>query len=102
HTARTTLPRVTYYRLSEFLHAFRTQSETWRADDLYPGTRLSDVIALYDFDARLRTATFSVLPPIELAVRALLGHELGRVDPCAHLDPGMLGPTARRGDAYSN
>ncbi|MEX5247673.1 Abi family protein [Kocuria sp. CPCC 205260] len=101
-TARSTLRRVNYYRLSGYWYPFRKQSKTGRGDDFYPGTRLNDVIALYDFDARLRTATFSVLTPIELAIRALLGHELGRVDPCAHLDPSMLGPTARRGDAYIN
>ncbi|GAB2474903.1 hypothetical protein GCM10027030_06490 [Luteococcus sediminum] len=39
--------------------------------------------------------------PIELAIRTLLGHELGRVDPSAHLDPTLLGPVARRGDAHA-
>lgn len=39
--------------------------------------------------------------PIELAIRAHLGHELGRIDPCAHLEPSLLGPTARQGDKYS-
>lgn len=100
-TALATLQRVSYYRLSGYWYPFRKQSKMGRGDDFYPGTRFTDIIALYDFDARLRTATFSVLTPIELAIRALLGHELGRVDPCAHLDPCMLGPTARSGDAYS-
>lgn len=35
-----------------------------------------------------------------MAIRALLGHELGRTDPCAHLDAELLGPTARQGDRY--
>lgn len=35
-----------------------------------------------------------------LAIRALLGHELGRTDPCARLDAELLGPTARQGDRY--
>ncbi len=99
-TALATLQRVNYYRLSGYWYPFRKQSKTGREDDFYTGTRLSDVIALYDFDARLRAATFSVLTPIELAIRALLGHELGRVDPCAHLDPGKLGPTARNESVY--
>lgn len=99
--ALATLQRVNYYRLSGYWYPFRKQSRTGREDSFYPGTRLSDAVALYDFDARLRTATFSVLTPIELAIRALLGHELGRVDPLAHLDPDILGPTARRGHAYS-
>lgn len=98
--AISTLQRVNYYRLSGYWYPFRQQVSGTRVDDFYPGTRLDDVVALYEFDTRLRAATFSVLAPIELALRALLGHELGRVDPCAHLDPTLLGPTARNGDGY--
>ncbi len=94
------LRRVNYYRLSGYWYSFRQQVGGSRVDNFYPGTRLDDVVALYEFDARLRAATFSVLSPVELAVRALLGHELGRVDPCAHLDPSLLGPTARQGTYY--
>lgn len=94
------LRRVNYYRLSGYWYPFRQQIGGSRVDSFYPGTRLDDVVALYEFDARLRAATFSVLAPVELAVRALLGHELGRVEPCAHLDPSLLGPTARQGESY--
>jgi abortive infection bacteriophage resistance protein len=100
-SAVSTLRRVNYYRLSGYWYPFRKLSPSGRQDDFYPGTRFSDVVALYDFDARLRAATFTALMPIELAVRALLGHELGRIDPCAHLEPSKLGPTARRGDQYA-
>lgn len=100
-SAEATLRRVNYYRLSGYWYPFRKQAEGGREDDFYEGTRFSDVVSLYEFDARLRAATFAALVPVELAIRALLGHELGRVDPCAHLDPALLGPTARRGDRYS-
>jgi abortive infection bacteriophage resistance protein len=89
------LQRINYYRLSGYWYPFRQQTTNGRGDDFYAGTRLYDVVALYEFDARLRAATFSVLSPIELAFRALIGHELGRIDPCAHLDPALLSPTAR-------
>lgn len=95
------LRRVNYYRLSGYWYPFRRLRAGVRGDDFYPGTRLHDVAALYQFDAALRAATFSALSPIELAVRASLGHELGRIDPCAHLDPNKLGPTARRGGSYA-
>lgn len=95
--AATVLQRINYYRLSGYWYPFRQLTATGRRDDFYPGTRLDDVVALYEFDARLRAATFSVLAPIELAFRALLGHELGLIAPCAHLDPGVLGLTARDG-----
>lgn len=94
------LQRVNYYRLSGYWYPFRMQAAERRQDDFYPGSRLRDVVSLYDFDARLRAATFTALAPIELAIRALLGHELGKVDPCAHLDPSKLGATARSGANY--
>lgn len=96
-----TLRRVNYYRLSGYCYPFRKQRRTRRQDDFYPGTRFSDVVALYEFDARLRASTFAVLVPVELAIRALHGHELERIDPCVHLNPSLLGPTARRGDRYA-
>ncbi len=99
--AMAVLRRVNYYRLSGYWYPFRQQTPTGRQDDFYPGTSFSDVVALYEFDARLRAAAFAAMAPLELAIRSLLGHELGQIDPCAHLDPSLLGPTASRGDQYS-
>lgn len=96
-----TLRRVNYYRLSGYWYPFRKQTKDGRSDDFYPGTYFSDVVALYEFDARLRAATFTALMPVELAIRALLGHELGRIDPSVHLDPSSLGATARTGGTYA-
>ncbi|WP_300678296.1 Abi family protein [Nocardioides sp.] len=95
------LRRINYYRLSGYWYPFRQLTDGTRGDHFYAGTHLKDVVALYEFDVRLRAATFSVLSPIELTLRALLGHELGKIDPCAHLTPELLGPTARRGSAYA-
>lgn len=78
--ATATLRRVNYYRLSGNWYPFRKLERSARQDDFCSGTRFSDVVALYAFDARLRAATFAALMPIELAIRALLGHELGRID----------------------
>lgn len=41
------------------------------------GANLDLVLALYDFDARLRHAVFANLAPVELAIRSLLGYHLG-------------------------
>ena len=64
-------------------------------DHFFPVTTLTDVISLYDFDVRLRTATFDALGPVELSLWALHGHELGEVDECAHLKLDLLGPRAK-------
>ena len=89
------LKRVSYYRLSGYCYPFREFKNNSRADTFFPGTRLRDVVALYEFDSRLRTATFAALTPIELAIRARLGHELGHLDPLIHLKPEMLETTDR-------
>ena len=90
------LQQVSYYRLSGYCYPFRRlAASSGREDTFFPGTRLRDVVALYEFDSRLRAATFAALTPIELAIRAHLGHELGCLDPLIHLKPEMLGATAR-------
>ena len=65
------LQQVSYYRLSGYCYPFREFKNSSRADTFFPGTRLRDVVDLYRFDSRLRTATFTALTPIELAIRAL-------------------------------
>lgn len=91
------LQQINYYRLSGYWYSFRQlrANSPGRADSFIDGSTLRDVIAIYDFDVRLRTAVFAALAPIELSIRALLGHELGEVDPHAHLEPNLLGATAR-------
>ncbi|BCW62939.1 hypothetical protein StoSoilB22_19120 [Arthrobacter sp. StoSoilB22] len=88
------LQRINYYRLSGYWYSFRRQGTSDREDDFYVGTSFADVVRLYSLDASLRTATFAALTPIELALRALLGHALGTIDECAHLKPALLGPRA--------
>lgn len=92
------LRRVSYYRLSGYWYSFREfkLDGSGRGDTFKAGTTFGDVLALYDFDVRLRAAVFTSLAPIELSIRALLGHELGRIDPQVHFRPELLGPTARK------
>ncbi|WP_336885566.1 Abi family protein [Arthrobacter sp. FW306-07-I] len=94
------LQHINYYRLSGYWYSFRRQGPAGRDDSFYTGTTFADVVRLYSFDASLRTATFASLTPIELALRALLGHALGTIDECAHLKPALLGPRAGQGTSY--
>lgn len=92
------LRSINYYRLSGYWYPFRMlrgEGEP-RSDRFLPGTDLREVVALHDFDARLRAAAFTALSHVELTIRARLGHELGRVDPLIHHRPDLLGPTARQ------
>lgn len=97
------LRSVNYYRLSGYWYTFREfkPDGSGRGDTFKAGTTFKDVVALYDFDVRLRAAVFTSLAPIELSMRALLGHELGRIDPQVHLRPELLGSTARKSGSTS-
>lgn len=95
------LQHINYYRLSGYWYSFRQQGSPGREDSFYSGTTFTDVVRLYSFDASLRIATFASLTPIELALRALLGHALGTIDECAHLKPALLGPRASQGTSYA-
>lgn len=58
-----------YYRLSGYWHSMRqVDPQTHAALDVFKdGATLDLVLALYDFDARLRHAVFANLAPVELA-----------------------------------
>ncbi|MCJ1713856.1 Abi family protein [Curtobacterium sp. VKM Ac-2922] len=94
------LARVNYYRLSGYWYPFRVVGDGRRLDEFRPGATFREVIDLYEFDERLRAAVLAAAAPIELSVRAFLGHGLGRLDVCAHLRPEVLGTLARTGDDY--
>lgn len=91
------LRRVNYYRLSGYWYPFRMRKPDGdgRSDRFLPGSAFDDVVALYDFDARLRVAVLAALAPVELSMRALIGHALGKVDPSIHLNKNLLGYIVR-------
>lgn len=64
------LRRVNYYRLSGYWYPFRMckPDGDGRSDRFLPGSAFDDVVALYDFDARLRVAVLAALAPVELSM----------------------------------
>ncbi|MCT1874738.1 Abi family protein [Brevibacterium luteolum] len=92
------LTRLNYYRLSGYWYPMRRFAPaTGEAlDEFVDGASFDLVIALYGFDERLRHAVFNELDRVELAVRAMLGYELGRIDPLVHLSVNLLAPRARQ------
>lgn len=87
--------RVGYYRLTGYLHPFR-QNIVETSDDgttsitllnsYEPGTTLDQVIALVDYDRRLRLLMLDAVERIEISVRMRIGYTLGKRSPFAHLD----------------
>lgn len=91
HALRT----IGYYRLSAYTHTFRvrTASESGEAvvlDDYLPGTRAGQVLALYEFDRRLKLLVLNAVERIEIAMRFHVAHTLGKHDPLGHLHPASL------------
>ena len=87
--------RIGYYRLTGYLHPFR-QNIVEISDDgttsitllnsYEPGTTLDQVIALVDYDRRLRLLMLDAVERIEISVRMRIGYTLGKRSPFAHLD----------------
>lgn len=96
--AESQLKTLNYYRLSGYLHTLRRidpQSGS-SLDSFREGASFGLVVKLYEFDEQLRSAILADLAPIELAMRALIGHHLGAIDPLVYLDPQALGAEARK------
>lgn len=90
------LREIGYYRLSGYSYPYRAvQAETgFRSDNFIEGTTIEKVVKLYRYDQELRAVTGLQLAKIEITLRAMIGHELGRVDPYLHLSPHKLGKKA--------
>lgn len=91
-TAKKALGRYNYYRLRGYFHVFleqEIQSETQvqsRVNKFLPETNLDDVLAIYDFDARLRRILLDCLSEFELRLRTSIAYHAGNVDPLIHLN----------------
>lgn len=90
------LKQLGYYRLSGYwyrMRQFGTDNQTPK-EQFNPDTTFELVIQLYEFDEHLRHLVLAELAPVEQAIRALIGYELGKVDRLAHLNAHQLGPNA--------
>ncbi|WP_454942108.1 Abi family protein [Corynebacterium argentoratense] len=76
------LNNVSYYRLSGYWCGYRVlppdtdPKNPQRLDSFVSGTSFSDVVALYEFDRKLRTLVHNALERIEVALRARVGELL--------------------------
>lgn len=85
------LERAGYCTLSGYSYLFRLPaSDGSRADQFSPGTSISQVRALWEFDHRLRSTTFAAIQHVETYLRALLAYSLGAVDPMIHRKRELL------------
>ena len=78
------LKKVGYYRLSAYFLPFKI-----RKSDLFsPGSSIEKVVALYQFDARLRLLVMQAIDLVEIAVRASVTYHFAHIaGPFGHMDP---------------
>lgn len=100
------LSQIGYYRLSGFWYPCRigrvdAKGEyvkdrltklPIREDNLQENTSFTDVTDLYLFDKKLRLLMMDAIERIEIHVRSVIAHELGRVDPLAYENTAFINP----------
>jgi len=104
--AKRKLAQVGYYRLSGFWFPCRaivrdssgatipkSIKSPWilrRGESFEDGTTFNAVFDLYKFDKRLRLLMLDALERIEIHIRSIIAHELGRRSPIAYKDEALI------------
>ncbi len=86
------LQAVNYYRLSGYLHPYRTRDVDGNlTDDYKTGANLNEIWRRYNFDRRLRIILLDAIERIEVAVRTrLVFHFTHAHGPFGYLSPNNL------------
>ena len=86
------LNTIGYYRLSGYYYTYRRFDRVSgrRTDHFAPGTTFDQVLALYEFDRRLKLLVLDAVERIEIMIRVRVGHTLGERGTFAHLDESCL------------
>lgn len=88
--AQRKLTQVGYYRLSGYWHTSkkfkRNGSEIQYLNEFQENTYFENIFEFYLFDKRLRIELTDALERIEIYLRTIIAHEIGRIAPLAYLD----------------
>ena len=89
------LSQVGYYRLSGFWYTsriIRTNDDgfSFRSDDFLPNTSFEQAYDLYLFDKKLRMLMIDALERIEIHIRSIIAHEVGRNDPLGYQNTSFI------------
>lgn len=85
------LSQVGYYRLSGFWHISREPNrDNSLSDNFIKGVLFEDVYKLYIFDKKLRLLLLDVIERLEINIRTIIAHELGRDNPLAYEDHSLI------------
>ncbi len=104
------LAQVGYYRLSGFCYPCRkinfdtsgdavistVTGKPERLDTFVSGSSFNSVFELYLFDKKLRQLMLDAIERVEIHIRSLIAHEMGKLDPLAYQDPQYINPKQNR------
>lgn len=106
HRAKRKLSQIGYYRLSGFWYPCRKgkvdENGSYvinaitglpeREDNFQENTNFNDIIALYLFDKHLRQLMLDAIERVEIHIRSVIAHEVGRFDPLAYQKESFINP----------
>jgi abortive infection bacteriophage resistance protein len=107
------ISQVGYYRLSGFWYpcreiefdengdAVKQYGKPKRLNQFLPTTDFDELFKLYTLDKRLRSLLLDGIERIEINLKTVLAHELGKVDELAYQNPAFINPTQLK-DYYSH
>jgi abortive infection bacteriophage resistance protein len=107
------ISQVGYYRLSGFWYpcreiefdengdAVKQYGKPKRLNKFLPATDFDEIFKLYTLDKRLRFLLLDGIERIEINLKTVLAHELGKVDELAYQNPALINPTQLK-DYYHN
>ncbi|AVI65856.1 abortive phage infection protein [Shewanella sp. WE21] len=99
------ISQVGYYRLSGFWYpcreiefdekgiAVKLYGKPKRLNQFLPTTDFDEIFKLYTLDKRLRFLLLDGIERIEINLKTVLAHELGKVDELAYQNPAFINPT---------
>lgn len=105
-TAQRELARLGYYRLSGFWYPSRKFArddhgqkiscpdtmKPVRQEEFQPGTRFESTVELYKFDKALRLLMLDAIESVEVHLKTVIAHELGRNDEMAYTSVTFIEP----------
>lgn len=70
------LEHISYYRFAAYLRPMESDKTTHQ---LHARASFEDVLAIYEFDAKLRALVFDAIQKIEISIRSKMIHEFSLV-----------------------
>jgi abortive infection bacteriophage resistance protein len=92
------LQTIGYYRLSAYWYPFRLRDEDHQegidtpSDRVMPGLYLDEIVAIYEFDRKLKTIIWDAIERVEIAVRVAVAYLMGQYDRFSFLHTAFLAP----------